>query len=208
MACAGEQTRARTTATSGAADGAAPIEVARAFYGALHAGDAKTAAELVGSPRARSATDSFVKLANAYRELERAVGGRFGADAARAVGYSDRVAAEDEALRRASQEVKGDEATVTAGEQTLAALRKVNGAWRIVLEEALSSERGLAGLVLEAEASRQAVERVTPAIQQGLFDAPEDALEAFRNEVAVQMQGAQPDLPRDPAEGEPGDVEL
>jgi hypothetical protein len=174
-----------------------PLEVARAFYGALHGGDAEGAAKLVGSPFARPATDSFVKLANAYRELELAVGERFGAEAARTVGYRERIAAEEESLSRAKAQVKGEEAIVTAGEQTLATLHKVNGAWRVLLEEALATERGVAGLMLEAEASLYAARRVAPAIRQGLFNGPEDALEAFRNEVTVRMQGAEPDLPRE-----------
>ncbi len=195
--CAG---RSRTGQPAGDAvkdvEGASPLDVARSFYGALHGGDAERAAKLAGSPNARPAMASFVKLANAYRELEGAVGERFGAEAARAVGYGDRMAAEDEALRRAKEEVRGDEATVAAGDRTLAKLRRVNGAWRVVLEETLSTEQGMAGLALEAEASRQAAERVAPAIRHGLFDGPEDALEAFRSEVTVRMQGAEPYLPR------------
>jgi hypothetical protein len=189
------------------ADRASPLDVARAFYGALHGGDAEGAAKLAGSPNSRPATDSFVKLANAYRDLEGAVAEHFGSEAAHVVGYRDRVAAEDEALRQAKEQVKGGEATVTAGDKLLAALRKVNGEWRVVLEEALSTERGVAGLALEAEASRQAVARVAPSIRQGLFDGPEDALEAFRNEVTAFMQGVEPDLPRGP-ERAPADVEL
>jgi hypothetical protein len=184
--------------------------VARAFYGALHAGDAESAAKLVGSPQARSAVDSFVKLGNAYRELERAVGERFGAEAARTVGYTDRIAAEDEALREATAQVKGGEATVTHGGKTLATLQRIDGAWRVVLEEALATERGMAGLVLEAEASSEAAARVAPAIRHGLFAGPEDALEAFRNEVSVRLQGVQSDLPgsRPEPRSQPGDVAL
>ena len=38
----------------------------------------KGAAKLAGSPNARPATDSFVRLANAYRDLEGVVAERFG----------------------------------------------------------------------------------------------------------------------------------
>ncbi len=205
--CAGRSREGRSAGAGETGAGASPLDVARAFYDALHGGDAEGAAKLAGSPNARPATDSFVKLANAYRDLEGAVAERFGSEAARAVGYRDRVAAEHEALRQAKERVKGGEATVTDGDKLLATLRKVNGAWRVVLEEALSTERGVAGLALEAEASRKAVARVSPSIRQGLFDGPEDALEAFRNEVTAFMQGAEPDLPRGP-ERAPADVEL
>jgi hypothetical protein len=209
MACVGPAVRGPTAGAAGAGDGSAsPLKVARAFYEALHGGDAEGAARLVSSPFARPATESFVKLANAYRELELAVGERFGADAARAVGYAERIAAEDEALGRAKAQVKGEEATVTAGEQTLATLHRENGAWRIRLEEALATERGVAGIVLEAEASLQAAARVAPAIRQGLFDVPEDAFEAFRSEVTVRMQGGKPDLPREAPTPGPGDLTL
>jgi len=94
-------------------------------------------------------------------------------------------------------------------------LHRIEGVWRVSLDEALATERGVAGLALEAEASAQAATRVSPAIRHGLFDGPEDALEAFRNEVSLLMEGAQPDLPRSPpepdparAEPGPGDVRL
>ncbi len=205
-ACAAPRGQGRPSGHPAAA--ASPLEVARAFYGALHGGDAEGAARLVGSPHGRSATESFVKLAKAYRELESAVAERFGADAARAVGYADRIAAEDEALGRATAEVSGEEATVTSGGRTLATLRKVGGAWRVQLEEGLATERGRAGLALEADASSRAAARLAPAIRGGLFDEPEDALEAFRNEVSLSMEGARPDLPRGPTEPLPGDVTL
>lgn len=211
-ACAGPGAPRRQ---AGPAKDASPLEVARAFYGALHGGDAEGAARLVGSPHARSATASFVKLANAYRELEAAVSDRFGTEAARVVGYAHRMAAEADALRSAAAQVNGDDAVVTSGGQTLATLHRIEGVWRVSLDEALATERGVAGLALEAEASAQAATRVSPAIRHGLFDGPEDALEAFRNEVSLLMEGAQPDLPRSPpepdparAEPGPGDVRL
>jgi hypothetical protein len=188
-----------------------PLEVTRAFYGALHAGDADGAARLVASPNADAATASFVKLAKAYEDLERALRDRFGPEAAHAVGYADRVAAEDDALRAAEASVRDDEALVTAGDHTLATLRRVGGAWRVVLEDALTSEQGLRTLVLEADSARDAAERVAPAIRGGLYDGPEDALEAFRSEMALRIQGEEPDLPgsKEPSpEGAPGPVPL
>ncbi len=194
-----------------AAAAGSPIEVTRAFYGALHDGDAERAARLVESPNAATATASFVKLAKAYEALEGALRDRFGPGAAHAVGYADRVAAEVDALRVAESIVKGDRALVTAGDHTLATLRRVDGAWRIVLEDALTSEQGLRTLVLEADAARNAAERVVPGIRSGLFDGPEDALEAFRNELAARIQGEQPELPpspEPPAAGAPESVPL
>jgi hypothetical protein len=49
-----------------------PVAVTRAFYAALHAGDAPRAAALVGSPNAARATQAFVALAQAYEAVERA----------------------------------------------------------------------------------------------------------------------------------------
>lgn len=205
LACAGAGAPGREG--GGVAPAASPLDVTRAFYAALHGGDAQGAAKLVGSPRALSATESFVKLALAYRDLELAVRERFGPDAARTVGYADRIAAEDEALRRATAQVKGDDATIRANGETLALLRRMDGAWRIQLEDAFATESGMAGLVREAEASTEAAARVAPAIRQGLFDGPEDALEAFRNEVSLRMEGAQSDLPG-PPQPRPGEIGL
>ncbi len=207
LACAGPG--ARRPEGTPAAPASSPLEVTRAFYGALHGGDAEAAAKLVGSPNARPATHAFVRLANAYHELELAVTERFGPEAARAVGYGERIAAEDEALRAATARESGEDAVVTsAGGQTLATLRKVGGAWRVLLEDALSTERGTAALTLEAAASWEAASRVAPAIRHGLFDAPEDALEAFRNEVSVALQRGPPDLTEPPEKPRPGDVKL
>jgi hypothetical protein len=196
LACAHGQ-----AARDGAGAGG-PLDVTRAFYGALHAGDAAAAAALVASPNASFATASFVKLARAYQQLESALREKFGPDAARTVGYARRVQAEDEALRDAEAAVDGDRALVSSGEQTLATLRRVNGAWRVLLEDALTTEEGLAALRLEADATLEATGRVVPAIRGGLFDGPEDAVEAFRNDLELQMQGTRPDLPRSP-EAEP-----
>jgi hypothetical protein len=203
--CASQRGSAGAAAPAEGAPGAGPLDVARAFYGALHRGDPAAAARLVASPNAAAATGALVTLARSYQALEAVIGERFGASAAQAVGYSDRVAAEDAALAGATVEVQGDRAVVRSGDETLAILARRGGAWRIELEEALATDRGLAALVLEAESSRDAVARVSPAVRAGLFDAPEDALEAFKNDVAVSMQGGRPDLPRAP-EGAPADA--
>ncbi|HTP28928.1 MAG TPA: hypothetical protein VMK12_25125, partial [Anaeromyxobacteraceae bacterium] len=170
---------------------ASPLTVARAFYGALHGGDAEGAAKLLATPNARTATNAFVTLSRAYRDLEKAVGERFGAEATHAVGYGDGVAAEEEALRRASEEISGDEAVVTAGNRTLATLRRIDGTWRVLLSDSLSTSDGLVELAQEAVATQKAAARVAPAVRQGFFNGPEDALEAFRNDVASSLVGQQ-----------------
>lgn len=179
-----------------AAAEAAPLEVTRAFYRALHAGDAASAARLVDGPRAGEATAAFVQLARAYEALEQAMVARFGREAGRAVGYAERVAAEEDALRSARAEVEGDRAAVLSGERPLAVLRRVDGAWKVVLEEALAGEQGLAALEREAEASAAAAEKVAPAVRGGLFDSVADALEAFRNEVEIARGGVAPGAER------------
>jgi hypothetical protein len=193
-------------------DGASgPLEVARTFYAALHRGDAAAAGRLVASPNAGPALTALVTLARSYQSLESAVADRFGAEARHEVGYSDRVAAEDAALAAARAEVSGDRAVVRSGEETLATLDGSGGRWRILLEEQLATEEGIAALVLEAESSRDAAARVVPAIRGGLFDAAADALEAFKDEVTVAMQGGERDLPRPPRRAEPrepGGVDL
>jgi hypothetical protein len=199
-ACASQRGATGAVAPAEGAPGAGPLDVARAFYGALHRGDPAAAARLVASPNASAATGALVTLARSYQALEAVIGERFGPRAAETVGYTDRVAAEDAALAGATVEVQGDRAVVRSGEETLAILARGGGGWRIELEEALASERGLAALVLEAESSREAVARVTPAVRGGLFDAAEDALEAFKNDVALRMQGARPDVPRAPGQ--------
>jgi len=196
-ACASE--RPRPAATD---PGATPLEVTRAFYRALHRGDAPAAAQLVDLPEAVRATTSFIKMARAFETLEDAVAARFGREAAGVVGYARRVAAEDEALRSARDEVRGDTATVLADDSPLARLRRVKGAWRVALDEALSSEAGLAALGRQADASAVAAEHVAVAIRGGLFEDVQDALEAFRNEAELAEQGATSDLPRPDATGE------
>jgi hypothetical protein len=200
--CAGRRPR------SAAADpSATPLEVTRAFYRALHQGDASAAAELVDLPEAGRATTSFVKMARAYETLENALAERYGRAAAGVVGYAERVAAEDEALRSAHAEVHGDAATVLADGSTLARLHRVKGAWRLALDEALSTDVGLAALGRQADAIATAAERVTPAIRGGLFPDPQDALEAFHNEAELAEQGATSDLPRlGPSAEKPGQV--
>jgi hypothetical protein len=183
-------------AEAGADPGGDPLAVARAFYSALHRADARAAGTLVAGPDAGPALVALVTLARAYQSLEGAIRERFGAGAAREVGYSDRVAAEDAALAAARADVQGDRAVVRAGEETLATLARVRGRWRVQLEDALTSDEGVAALVREAESSRDSAARVTPAIRGGLFDSAADALEAFKNGVALGMQGAAPELPR------------
>lgn len=189
-ACAGARARPAAAAT--------PVEVTRAFYQALHAGDAAGAARLVDGPHAAEAAAAFVTLARAYQELEQALVAKFGPDAAHAVGYADRVAAEDRAVASARAEVEGDRATVLHEDHPLATLHRVDGAWRVVLEEDLSTEQGVAALTEEARASAAAAERVTPAIRGGLFDDPENAVEAFQSELEVGRGGAAPAGPARP----------
>lgn len=193
-ACAGGAARV----SAPAAEPSTPVEVTRAFYRALHAGDARSAGRLVASARGDAAAAAFVEKAAAYQRLEAALRDRFGDAAARAVGYDERVAAEERALRAAQEEVRGEVATVADGEHRLASLRRVGSEWRVVLDEALTSEAGIVALASDAVASRRAAERVVPAIRAGLFDDPEDALEAFRNEVAIASGGGSSELPRPP----------
>ncbi len=194
IAAAGCAARGASRASAAAGGvGEAPLDVTRAFYAALHAGDARRAASLVDASNAVSVTASFVKISRAYADLESAVRDRFGAEAARTIGYAARVAAEDEALSVAEEDRQGDRALIRSGDRTLARLRLVAGTWRIALEDELVTERGAAALALEAEASRQAAAEVVPVIRGGLFDAPEDALQAFRNEFEAQMGRASPD---------------
>jgi hypothetical protein len=181
-------------------DGAAsPVEVTRAFYSALHAFDAPGAAALVASPSAARATAAFVAMARAYESVERALQARYGREV-EGVGYDARVAAERAALAEARARVEGDGATVTGKGPALATLRRTPEGWRVLLDDALGTEEGLAALEREAEASRRAAERVVPAIQGGLFDTPEDALQAFRNELASGGASEPPDLPSAPPE--------
>jgi hypothetical protein len=178
-----------------------PLEVVRGFYAALHRGDARDAAARVGSPgapEALRATQAFVDLAAAYRDLEAAIHARFGPAAAQAVGYADRVAAEDQAVREAREEVTGDAAVVSTGGRAMATLRRREGAWGIVLEPRVATASGLRALVLEAQATRETAARVVPAIRQGLFDSADDALDAFRETLSVRLQGEEPDLPPGP----------
>jgi hypothetical protein len=118
------------------------------------------------------------------------------------VGYASRVAAERAALAGADAAVEGDRATVTGGGSTLASLQRIGGAWKVVLEDALATDEGVAALEAEADASRRAAERVVPAIRGGLYDSADDALEAFRNELSTAGVGEEPDLP--PGEGGEG----
>lgn len=195
--CAGGHARPEATAPA-----PTPLQVTRAFYRALHQGDASAAAQLVDPPEAGRATTSFVKLARAFETLENAVAARFGREVAGVVGYAERVAAEDEALRSAREEVRGDTATVLADDSPLARLRRVKGAWRLTLEEALSTAAGLGALDRQADASAAAAERVAAAIRGGLFADAEDALEAFHNEAELAEQGATSELPRPGASGD------
>ena len=57
--CAGRSREGRSAGDGETGAGASPLDVARAFYGALHGGDAEGAAKLAGSPNARPATDSW-----------------------------------------------------------------------------------------------------------------------------------------------------
>jgi hypothetical protein len=178
---------------------ATPVEVTRAFYAALHGFDAPRAAALVASPSAPRATAAFVTMARAYESVERALQARYGR-AVEGVGYDARVAAENAALMEARAQVDGDAATVTGRGMGLASLRRTPGGWRVLLDDALGTEAGLAALERDAEASRRAAERVVPTIQGGLFDDPDDALQAFRNELASGSSGEAPDLPDGPQE--------
>ncbi|HYS83200.1 MAG TPA: hypothetical protein VEM76_21030 [Anaeromyxobacteraceae bacterium] len=201
--CAGGRPR-----TPAADPSATPLEVTRAFYRALHQGDATSAAQLIDLPEAGRATGSFVEMARAFETLENAIVERFGRAGAAVVGYAERVAAEDEALRTARAEVRGDTATVLADHNPLARLRRVNGSWRLALDEALSTEIGLATLARQADASAAAAERVVPFIRAGLFADPRDALEAFHNEAELAEQGATSDLPRlGPSQEKPSEPE-
>lgn len=195
LACAGARPRPEAAES--------PVEVTRAFYRALHARDAAAAAALVDGPRAREAADAFVRMSSAYASLEQALTARFGPGAAREVGYAERVAAEEDALRGARAEVGDDTATVFSEDDPLATLRRAGGRWRIALREALASGDGLSALAGEAAASAAAAERVAPAVRGGLFDSAGDAVEAFRSELEVAREGA-PGAPDDaPAQAPP-----
>ena len=176
-----------------------PLSVARAFYGALHGGDAPRAAALVASPHAARAAEAFVAMAKAYQSVEDALHARFGPEV-EGVGFAARVAAERAALREATATVEGDRATVTGRGGTLATLRRVGGAWKVTLDDALASEEGIMALASEAEASWRAAERVAPAIRAGRFDTADDALQTFRNELAMAGANEVRDRAAPPAE--------
>lgn len=194
-ACAAHAPVARTATEDALRPGATPLDVARAFYAALHAGDAPAAGRLVASRNGARVAAGFVAIAGAYRRIEDALRTAYGEGATGAIGYRARVEAEDEAMARATQTIRGDDAVISAGDQLLATLRREGGAWRVVLDDALTTDAGVAAIAREAAATRTASERVTPAIQHRLFDSADDALEAFRNEVQAQMGAEEEDVP-------------
>lgn len=178
------------------APGATPLGAARAFFAAVHALDGEGAARHLDSPRARAIGGALVRLAGAYRDLERALARRFGPAAEEAVGFGARRAAEERELAEAREEVDGDRAVIRAGGREVVHLRRRDGAWRVEPGPGLAAPGGAESLAHQAEAARAAVDRVAPVVAAGLVDDLGAALQLFRNELARQAGEAAPEPDR------------
>lgn len=161
-----------------------PLEVTRAFYKALHAGDATKAAKLTAGD-ARPALAAYVRLARAHRQLEAAVAKRFGDEEAALVGYGNRVQSEVKALLGATEEIDGDEARVTTVDgRTLATLRKVGNRWKVELQDAVAGAEGRRRITRSAAATESEAKRVMDGIRAGKYSDAESAVRDFQTRVA------------------------
>jgi hypothetical protein len=186
-----------------AAPGAAgPLDVTRAFYKAVHGGDAAAATRLVPAA-VRPALASWVRLGEAHRRLEAAIAQRFGEREAGLVGYGDKVQAEVKALLGASERIAGDAAEVVSLDgRVLATLKRTRQGWKVELDDALASAAGRERLAREAGAAERAARRVAQGLRAGRYDDALAALRDFRREVAAAL--GEP-LPPEGAPAAPGD---
>jgi len=162
-----------------------PLEVARAFFDALHRHDDGAAAALADGPEARRTLRAFVTLSRAHSDLEEALRRRFGDEAASKVGWRDRARAEALAFLAARQEVDGDRAEVLAGDdRVIAVLRRRAGTWRVELSEAANLAGGAPALEREAEAARRATAEVARRLRAGDYADEDEALSDWRARAA------------------------
>lgn len=170
-----------------------PLEVARAFFAALHRHDAKAAAALAEGPEAGRTLRAFVVMSRAHADLEEALRARFGDEAASQVGWRTRAWAEDLAFLAARQEVAGDRAVVLAGDdRVIAVLRQRGGAWKVELAEAENLAAGAAELERAAEGARQATEQVVRRIRAGGYAEGDEAIADWQ----VRAEKAAAEAPR------------
>jgi hypothetical protein len=188
-------------AVVGAAPARGPLEVTRAFYRAVHAGNAVAATKLV-APDVRPALASWVRLGEAHRRLETAIAGRFGEQEAARVGYGNKVQAEVKALLGASERIAGAQAEVVAVDgRVLASLKRTRDGWKVELDDALASEEGRTRLAQEAEAAERAGRLVARRLGQGEYEDAAAALREFRQRVAAATGEARPPRSSPAAEG-------
>jgi hypothetical protein len=170
---------------AGAAPPQAPREVAVAFYGALHRLDAGAAAALATGPDAARTLAAWVELARAFARLEEALAARFGPDAGSRVGYRAKVKAEADAVQGSRLEAEGDRARVLADDgRVIAALRRVEGRWKVDLSEAANLAGGVVALERDAEGTRRAAGEVVSRLRAGGYRDEEEALADFRARAA------------------------
>jgi enoyl reductase-like protein len=192
-----------------AAPPADPLDVTREFYKALHAGDARAAAKLTTAVDAEPVLRSFVRISKSYRALEAALAKRFGADAAEQVGYGRKVQDEVKALLGATAEIEGDMARVAALDgQTITTLRKVKGAWRIELEDALDTAEGRAAFSAQAQATEDASKQVVSRVREGKYATPRTAVDDFEARIARAAAGVRRGAPPQRSAPEPEGTQL
>jgi hypothetical protein len=178
---------------AGAAPPREPLEVARAFFDALHRHDAQAAAALADGPEAARTLRAFVRLSKAHADLEEALRARFGEEAAAQVGWRSRARAEALAFLAARQEVAGDRALVLAGDdRVIAVLRLRAGAWKVELSEAENLAAGAPELERAAEGARQATEQVARRLRAGAYGSGEEAIADWQG----RAEKAKDDAPR------------
>jgi hypothetical protein len=164
---------------------ASPAEVTRAFYRALHAGDAAAAARLADGD-ARPVVEAFVRSARAHRDVEAALARRFGPAAAARVGYGNRVQSEVKALLGAEDVIEGDEAqVVTVDGRPLATLKRVEGRWKLELDDAVLTPQGQARVRAEARAAEAAAKTVVAGVRRGKYPDAGAAARDFQRRAGL-----------------------
>jgi hypothetical protein len=162
-----------------------PLEVARAFFDALHRHDAKGAAALADGPDAARTLRAFVALSKAHADLEEALRRTFGDEAASQVGWRSRARAEALAFLAARQEVAGDRAVVLAGDdRTIAVLRLRSGSWKVELSEAENLAPGAPELERAGQGASRATEEVERRLRAGAYADAEEAIADWQRRAA------------------------
>ena len=191
-----------------------PKGAASAFFKAMETGDTKTAKSLaIGSDKQLAMLDMLVPVISGFKQLENSAVKKWGEDGRKALSQNQSGSGMDfdKELRAATEQVDGDNATITSSRteqrKEPMKLKKVGGQWKVDMSSLPSDNLDNPQTAKVMKIMSDAAKETASEIDQGKHASADAAKKSMTQKMMpaiMQMQMQQQQQPGGPGAGGPG----